>query len=196
MRRKFGLGLAVLVVLAFLGVIFVFALANTDWGHRQVQKRVVGAIQNSLHGLMKVGSVSGNLLSGFTLHDLVITDSAGAPLAKVDSASATYGLRSLYAQRIEFNNVRLTDDYLQLLDNHGRPRKIEFEEQEEANIVYVALTRAKKALCPFPDLEGLIAHEKAKANADKLPDWARPVTAPSRALSTPSSGLSRALARR
>ena len=107
MRRKFGLGLAVVVVLAFLGVIFVFALANTDWGHKQVQKRVVGAIQNSLHGLMKVGSVSGNLLSGFTLHDLVITDSAGAPLAKVDSASATYGLRSLYAQRIEFDNVRL-----------------------------------------------------------------------------------------
>lgn len=116
----------------------------------------------------------------------------------VDEASAATVLLSTAhkAKGLEFNNVRLTDDYLKLLDDHGRPRKIEFEEQEEANIVYVALTRAKKALCPFPDLEGLIAHEKAKANADRLPDWARPVVAPSRTASASSPGLARAHARR
>ncbi len=107
MRRNFIRALAVLAVLACLAVIFVFSIANTDWGRGQVRKRVVDLIQNNSHGIVKIGSVSGNLLKGFTLHDLVITDSAGAPFAKVDEASARYALRSLYGQRVEFDAVRL-----------------------------------------------------------------------------------------
>jgi translocation and assembly module TamB len=64
-------------------------------------------IQGNTHGIVKVGSVSGNLLKGFTLHDLVITDSSGAPFVKVDEASARYGLAALYGKRIELDAVRL-----------------------------------------------------------------------------------------
>ena len=107
MKRHFIRGLAVLAVLGILGVIVVFGIANTDWGREQVRKRVVGSIQNASHGIVKVGSVSGNLLNGFTLHDLVITDSSGAPFVKVDEASARYALRALYGQHIDFDAVRL-----------------------------------------------------------------------------------------
>lgn len=77
---------------------------------------------------------------------------------------------------LEFDNVKLTDDYMDMLDDHGKPRKLEFSEQEEANIVYVAMTRAKKALCPFPELDALWRSEKAKASAMNMPEWARPVS--------------------
>jgi Uncharacterized protein involved in outer membrane biogenesis len=107
MRRHFVRVLAVVVVLAMLAVIFVFGLANTDWGRAQIQKRVVASLQGAVHGILRVGSVSGNLLKGFTLNDLVITDSAGAPFVKIDSASARYSLRALYAQQIDFDAVRL-----------------------------------------------------------------------------------------
>lgn len=77
---------------------------------------------------------------------------------------------------LEFDNVKLTDDYMDMLDDHGKARKLAANELEEANIVYVAATRAKKSLCPFPELETLWRAEKAKSVANKMPEWARPVS--------------------
>ncbi len=107
MKRHFIRVLAVVAVLVLIVVLGVFTVANTDWGRAKVSDKIVGIIQNSAHGIVKVGSVSGNLLKGFTLHDLVITDSSGAPFVKVDEASARYSLTALYSQRIEFDAVRL-----------------------------------------------------------------------------------------
>ncbi|HUQ46815.1 MAG TPA: translocation/assembly module TamB domain-containing protein [Gemmatimonadaceae bacterium] len=107
MRRHLIRVMAVVVVLVVLVVIAVFTVANTDWGREKVRNRVVAMIQGNTHGIVKVGSVSGNLLKGFTLNDLVITDSSGAPFVKVDSASARYGLRSIFGKRIELDAVRL-----------------------------------------------------------------------------------------
>ena len=98
---------AAIVIVIVLLTIGTFTLTNSDWGREQVKQRVLAIFQNSSHGIIRIGSVSGNLLKGFTLHDLVITDSAGAPLAKVDEASARYSVRSLYGKRVEFDNVKL-----------------------------------------------------------------------------------------
>ncbi|MEO5589477.1 MAG: hypothetical protein ABIS03_07820, partial [Gemmatimonadaceae bacterium] len=98
---------AAIAIVILILVIGVFALTNTDWGHKQVQKRVVGSIQNSSHGIIRVGSVTGNLLKGFTLHKLVITDSTGAPFVKADEASARYAIRTLTGSRVDFDEVRL-----------------------------------------------------------------------------------------
>ncbi|HZK78720.1 MAG TPA: translocation/assembly module TamB domain-containing protein [Gemmatimonadaceae bacterium] len=106
-RHHYIRGSIVVVVLVILAVIAVLGITNTDWGREQVRKRIVAIFQTNSHGIVKVGSVSGNLLNGFTAHNLEITDSAGAPFVKVDEASAKYGLRSLYGQRIEFDAVRL-----------------------------------------------------------------------------------------
>ena len=98
---------AALVIAAVILVIGVFTLANTDWGRDQVRKRIVATLQGNSHGIIKVGKITGNLLKGFTLHDLVITDSAGAPFVKADQASGRYTLRSLTSKRVEFDDVRL-----------------------------------------------------------------------------------------
>src|SRR4051812_21160980 len=107
MRKYFIRALAGLVILALVAVIAVFTITNTDWGRGQIRTRVLAAIQSNSHGIVRVGSVTGNLLKGFTLHDLVITDSSGAPFVKIDEASARYGLFALYGQRIEFDAVKL-----------------------------------------------------------------------------------------
>ncbi|HEX6574119.1 MAG TPA: translocation/assembly module TamB domain-containing protein [Gemmatimonadaceae bacterium] len=98
---------AAIVIVALLLVIGVYTLSNTDWGREQVRKRIVAILQGNTHGIIKVGKVSGNLLKGFTLHDLSITDSAGAPFVKADQASARYALRSLIGSRIDFDDVKL-----------------------------------------------------------------------------------------
>lgn len=99
--------IAALMIVAVILIIGVFALTNTDWGREQVRKRIVTTLQESSHGIIKVGKVTGNLLRGFTLHDLVITDSAGAPFARVEEASARYTVRALTSKRVEFDDVRL-----------------------------------------------------------------------------------------
>ena len=94
--------IAVVIVLIVGGV---FVLTNTDWGRRQVQNRIVGTIQRSSHGIVKVGSVTGNLLKGFVLRDLVVTDSAGAPFLDIDEVHARYQIRALVSERLEFDDV-------------------------------------------------------------------------------------------
>jgi uncharacterized protein involved in outer membrane biogenesis len=49
----------------------------------------------------------GNLLKGFTVHDLTVTDSSGAPFIDVDSLTASYGLNNLRRKHIEFNDLTL-----------------------------------------------------------------------------------------
>ena len=98
---------AALVIVALLVVGGVFVLTNTDWGRAQVRKQILGILQDNSRGIIKIGRVTGNLLKGFTIHDLVITDSAGAPLADIDEVHARYQLRALTSQRIEFDDMRL-----------------------------------------------------------------------------------------
>jgi translocation and assembly module TamB len=101
--------IAALAIAAVLIVIGVFTLTNTDWGREQVRKRILSLLQENSHGIIKVGRVTGNLLKGFTLHDLSITDSTGAPFVVAKEASARYTLRSLTSKRVEFDDVTLVN---------------------------------------------------------------------------------------
>ena len=101
--------IAALAIVAVLIVIGIFTLTQTDWGREQVRKRIVALLQDNSHGIIKVGSVTGNLLKGFTLHDLSITDSTGAPFVVAKEASARYTLRSLTSKRVEFDDVKLVN---------------------------------------------------------------------------------------
>lgn len=81
---------------------------------------------------------------------------------------------------LEWDNVRLTDDYATLLDKNKRPVKSSEIEEEDINILYVAATRAKTKLQPFPEMAELLAQHRQKVQfeekANRMPDWARPVT--------------------
>jgi len=107
MRRWWVRLIAAIVVVVLLLVGAVFLLTNSNWGRERVRRYVEGLIQRNSHGLVHIGKVTGNLLNGFTLHDVVITDSARAPFIKIDEAWARYSLTTLRGQRIDFRQVKL-----------------------------------------------------------------------------------------
>ena len=99
--------LAGIAVVAVLLLLATFLVTNTNWGRERVRRYVLGVIQGNSHGIVHIGSVSGDLLRGFTLRDVVITDSARAPFIKADEIWARYSLGTLRGKRIEFSEVRL-----------------------------------------------------------------------------------------
>jgi hypothetical protein len=99
--------LAVIAVVALLLVGAAYLVTNSDWGRERVRRYIVGILQRNSHGIIHIGSVSGNLLNGFTLHDVVITDSAHAPFVKADEIWARYSLGTLRGKKIDFREVRL-----------------------------------------------------------------------------------------
>jgi hypothetical protein len=107
MRRWWVRLLAGLVVVALLLVAAVYVVSNTDWGRERVRRYVLNLIQNNSHGIVHIGSVSGNLLHGITLGDVVITDSAHAPFVKADQISANYSLMTLRGKKLDFSHVKL-----------------------------------------------------------------------------------------
>ncbi len=107
MRTHLIRTLAVIAVIALLIVIGVYAITETDWGREQVRVRLQSAIQSNSHGVVRIGRISGNLLKGFTVHNLSVTDSSGAPFLTVDSLTTSYGLNNLRKKHIEFDDLTL-----------------------------------------------------------------------------------------
>ena len=89
-RRGFFVGLSMVFGLVLLGVVAVYVATGTDWGRERVRRKAQRMITSMVHGNVKIGRLSGNLLTGMTVHDFSITDSSGAPFATVESFSATY----------------------------------------------------------------------------------------------------------
>src|SRR5688500_19807566 len=101
MLKYFIRSLAVIAIVALVVLIAVYSITRTEWGHEQVRRRMLQALQNNTHGILRIVRVSGNLLEGFTVHDLTITDSAGAPFVDVDSVTTNYVLNTLRRIHIE-----------------------------------------------------------------------------------------------
>ncbi|MDP9204495.1 MAG: translocation/assembly module TamB [Gemmatimonadota bacterium] len=99
--------LAVVAVVALLLLAASYLLTNSDWGRERIRRYVLGVLQRNTHGLVHIGSVSGNLMRGFTMHDVVITDSVRAPFIKADEIWARYSLSTLRGKKIDFREVRL-----------------------------------------------------------------------------------------
>ncbi|MBW3627931.1 MAG: translocation/assembly module TamB domain-containing protein, partial [Gemmatimonadetes bacterium] len=95
-------------VLAILLIGLLF-LTQTNPGRQRVRDVLVSRLQSSAHGLVKVGPVRGNLLTGATIDGLVITDSTGAPFFRADTIQVRYSLLALLRQRIDVANVRLVN---------------------------------------------------------------------------------------
>jgi translocation and assembly module TamB len=111
--------IAGLVVVALLLVGAAYLVTNSDWGRERIRRYVLGLIQNNSHGIVHIGSVTGNLLHGVTLHDVVITDSARAPFVKADEIWAKYSLNTLRGKKLEFNDVKLVRPVIVLDEQPG-----------------------------------------------------------------------------
>ena len=100
------LAIAVIVILV-LGAAALLIITQTDFGHERVRRFAVTGINDVTHGIAHIGAVSGNLLTGFTLSDVTITDSAGEPFVSVDTVTTRYDLRALLSQRIVLTDLTL-----------------------------------------------------------------------------------------
>ena len=105
-RRLFRL-FVVLSVVAILAVIATFILTNTDFGRERARRFVLGVLQGQTHGIVKIESMHGNLLSGATLANVSITDSAKRPFLKADSIRLRYVLSNFFSSRLDFDDVVL-----------------------------------------------------------------------------------------
>lgn len=111
-------------LLATLGVlVFVagYTLTATDWGREQVRTRVVAALNGAAHGVVRIGRIDGNLLSGITLHDVSITDSAGNPFVQVKALHSAYSIRPFLSRKIELSDVRFVEPEIVLDKRSGEP---------------------------------------------------------------------------
>jgi autotransporter translocation and assembly factor TamB len=108
------MGLAAVVVL-LLGAALLFT--NTNFGRERIRRYIEGLIQDNSHGIVHIGGVTGNLLYGVTLHDVVITDSSRAPFVKADEIWAKYSLATLRGKKLEFDDVKLVRPVI-VIDKH------------------------------------------------------------------------------
>jgi translocation and assembly module TamB len=98
--RGLAVGLSILGGLVLIATIAVFVLTGTDWGHERVRRIAQSALGGMVNGKVKIGTVSGNLLTGITVHDVAITDSSGAPFVAVESFKGNYSIMSLLRKHI------------------------------------------------------------------------------------------------
>src|SRR5271165_7152344 len=98
---------ALLAGAALAAVLAVLALTNTEWGHQQVRRLALGFIRPSIHGVVHIGRVDGDLLAHLALTDVSITDSAGSPFLVARRIETSYRLGDLLRQRLYLRSVRL-----------------------------------------------------------------------------------------
>jgi translocation and assembly module TamB len=96
------------VGLALLIVVVINFVAQTDFGHEQIRKRVVDALDSKTKGRKaRIGRIEGNLLEGITLHDVWIGDEKGNVFISVDEAKTKYGMRYLFRKKVVLTDMTL-----------------------------------------------------------------------------------------
>lgn len=99
-RRGILVGAALVSCLILVAIIAALVFTGTDWGRERIRRYAQTSLNGMIHGRATIGRISGNLLTGMTVHDFTITDSAGHPFVAVESFSARYAVLSLLRKRI------------------------------------------------------------------------------------------------
>ena len=108
MHRRLAIVAGVIFGIIGLALVLLLAVTNTNWGRERVRRIAESALQDAAkRGVVRLGRVSGNLLTGFSIADLSIRDSSGAPFLVADTVSTNYGLRALIGKRLALSDVRL-----------------------------------------------------------------------------------------
>jgi translocation and assembly module TamB len=81
-------------------------LPTTDWGNEKVRGAIEDALNKQFAGKVSIGKLDLPVFTRATLHDVVITDSAGAPFLKVPLLKAHWALGDLWNRRVILDDVR------------------------------------------------------------------------------------------
>jgi hypothetical protein len=99
-RRGVLVGTSLISCLILIAIIALFVYTGTDWGRERVRRYAENWLNHMVHGQVKIGRLSGNLLTGTTVHNFTITDSTGKPFVAVESFTGDYSAMSLLRKRI------------------------------------------------------------------------------------------------
>lgn len=81
------------------------ALTIAPTGRRLLARTVTALSERVFRGHLEIGDVGGTFLTGLDLHDVVLTDSAGAMVASFPRLQVRYLLANLLAGRFDFASV-------------------------------------------------------------------------------------------
>ena len=81
-------------------------LPETEWGQEKIRSVVEGALNRQFAGRVKVGRIELPAFTRATVHDVVITDSAGKPFINAPLVRGTWSLGDLWNKRVVINNLR------------------------------------------------------------------------------------------
>jgi translocation and assembly module TamB len=107
MRRAGVIIGAILIVLLVIGGAAVLIFSRTSIGRERVRRIAVSMLEERVNGIVRVGRVSGDLLTGVTIDDIAITDSSGAPFIVADRVKTRYDLLDFARKRIALSDVEL-----------------------------------------------------------------------------------------
>jgi autotransporter translocation and assembly factor TamB len=105
MPQRIARLLVVLLVVATLALVVLWVGTNTEFGRERVRRFALSMLGGSTHGIVRIGGIRGNLLTGATITGISITDSAGRPFLRADSLSGRYATSSFLSKRVEIRDL-------------------------------------------------------------------------------------------
>ena len=100
LRRVAAVLLGFIATIVVVVVLAIWIMSATPWGHEKVRTFALSTLRGMVHGQVTIGRITGNLLTGLTVHDFAIRDSSGAPFLAADELSARYALWPLLHKKI------------------------------------------------------------------------------------------------
>lgn len=104
--RRVAIGLGIVVVgLGLLAGGVLYLVPRTRWGREKLRTLVVNALNGTFAGRVSIGAIEGPIVTGATIRDIVITDSAGAPFLRVPLLRARWAPLELWRKQIILRDV-------------------------------------------------------------------------------------------
>ena len=107
MRRVGIVFVALVIAVLIIAGAGLLVFTRTDFGRERIRRFAVSTLQGQVDGIVRIGRITGNMLDGITLHDISITDSAGAPLVVAEQISTKYRVLDFANKRIALWDVEL-----------------------------------------------------------------------------------------
>jgi translocation and assembly module TamB len=96
-----------LVTLIIVAVAIVGVGVGTDWGRSMIRSVVESEVSGRVQGKVHIGTVSGTVLTGFSIDTFAIRDERDSLLVSTGRVTLNYDPRDLMDRRLLFRNVRV-----------------------------------------------------------------------------------------
>lgn len=105
MRRVAKVAAVVFVGLGLAAGALLYVVPRTEWGREKLRSTIVDALNGAFAGKVAIGAIEGPIVTGATIRDVVITDSAGAPFLRVPLLRARWAPLDLWRKQVILRDV-------------------------------------------------------------------------------------------